>query len=109
MLSCYSFFPASLDDAQGWMDRLRSLLGLLERVGVQLGQIGPGDHSKQPQKDQAQGRQGFEDVAGSTPRHKARRESGNRCPFKHLLPAGLAVVRQYLHAKGGPMCEWQQR
>ena len=73
--AAYLFFPATLDDAQGWIDRLKWLFAQLARVGVRLGQLpGQGD-------DQEGDEKGEEDTKEA---HKEkdkdkRKSSGSKC------------------------------
>lgn len=80
-MSCYFFFPATFDDAQGWMDRLKWIFNQLARLGIRLGQL-PGQHGQDGGEDDSD-----EDKEQHTPKTRDGKE-GTRCD--HWLKSRLA-------------------
>ncbi|KAK9793755.1 hypothetical protein WJX73_001910 [Symbiochloris irregularis] len=74
LVTCYAFFPATFDDAQGWIERIKWLFSLLQRVGIRLGDLPGATHGMKEEEEPDDGSK----TGGMTPpRDQSKRKDGH--------------------------------
>lgn len=51
LTSCYRLFPATFDDAQGWLDRIKWIFSQLRRLGLRIGKLSDQDDGEQSHEE----------------------------------------------------------
>ena len=85
LFAAYNLFPATFDDAQGWIDRIKWVFSQLGRVGLNLGKRpgqeddDAGGEGKEDKGEESHTPHGEDEEQGSTPHgHHDKRKQGSR-------------------------------